>query len=217
MNSILFCGYRDWSRKLFQDVKDTIIEYFCVYVDDKESLDEMIHKYNPKYIFFIGWSWIVQKNIIENYQCICLHPSPLPKYRGGSPIQHQIINGEDESAVTLFLMDDGLDTGDIIYQKKFSLKGNLNDIYNRIADIGGDGVIKILDEGFNQIKQNNNQSTYYKRRTPSMSEINTSDFSNFTAKELYDKIRALQSPYPNAFIRCKDGEKLFLLESKLED
>ena len=166
MNSILFCGYRDWSRKLFQDVKDTIIEYFCVYVDDKESLDEMIHKYNPKYIFFIGWSWIVQKNIIENYQCICLHPSPLPKYRGGSPIQHQIINGEDESAVTLFLMDDGLDTGDIIYQKKFSLKGNLNDIYNRIADIGGDGVIKILDEGFNQIKQNNNQSTYYKRRTP---------------------------------------------------
>lgn len=217
MDSILFCGYRDWSRKLFQDVKDTIIEYFCVYVDDKESLDEMIDKHNPEYIFFIGWSWIVQKNIIENYQCICLHPSPLPKYRGGSPIQHQIINGEDESAVTLFLMDDGLDTGDIIYQKKFSLKGNLNDIYNRIVDIGGDGVIKILDEGFNQIKQNNNQSTYYKRRTPSMSEINTSDFSNFTAKELYDKIRALQSPYPNAFIRCKDGEKLFLLESKLED
>ena len=217
MDSILFCGYRDWSRKLFQDVKDTIIEYFCVYVDDKESLDEMIDKHNPKYIFFIGWSWIVKKNIIENYQCICLHPSPLPKYRGGSPIQHQIINGEDESAVTLFLMDDGLDTGDIIYQKKFSLKGNLNDIYNRIVDIGGDGVIKILDEGFNQIKQNNNQSTYYKRRTPSMSEINTSDFSNFTAKELYDKIRALQSPYPNAFIRCKDGEKLFLLESKLED
>ena len=52
MDNILICGYRDWSFKLFLDVKETIIDYFCVYVDDKELLDEMIDKYNPKYIFF---------------------------------------------------------------------------------------------------------------------------------------------------------------------
>ena len=58
MDNILICGYRDWSFKLFLDVKETIIDYFCVYVDDKELLDEMIDKYNPKYIFFIGWRWV---------------------------------------------------------------------------------------------------------------------------------------------------------------
>ena len=215
MDNILICGYRDWSFKLFLDVKETIVDYFCVYVDDKELLDEMIDKYNPKYIFFIGWSWIVKQSIVDDYKCICLHPSPLPKYRGGSPIQHQIINGEKDSAVSLFLMDDGIDTGDILFQKKFSLNGNLNDIYNRIIDIGGDGVIKNLEEGFNQVNQNDNESTYFKRRTPSMSEINTEDFNHYTAEELHDKIRALQSPYPNAYIKCKDGTKLFLLESKV--
>ena len=48
-----------------------------------------------------------------------------------------------------------------------------------------------------------------------MSEINTEDFNHYTAEELHDKIRALQSPYPNAYIKCKDGTKLFLLESKV--
>ena len=217
MDNILFCGYRDWSHKLFLEVENTIIDYFCVYVDDKELLNKMIEEYEPKFIFFIGWSWIVDKSIVNDYKCICLHPSPLPKYRGGSPIQHQIINGEKDSAVTLILMDDGLDTGDILYQKKFSLKGNLNDIYNRIIDIGGDGVIKIIDEGFKQVKQDENEATYYKRRKPSMSEIRLDDFKNCTSKQLYDKIRALQDPYPNAYIRCKDGRKLFLTESRLED
>ena len=48
-----------------------------------------------------------------------LHPSPLPKYRGGSPIQNQIINGESKSAVTLFKINNKIDQGDIIYQKEF--------------------------------------------------------------------------------------------------
>ena len=50
-----------------------------------------------------------------------------------------------------------------------------------------------------------------------MSEIRLDDFKNCTSKQLHDKIRALQDPYPNAYIRCKDGKKLFLTESRLED
>ena len=65
-----------------------------------------------------------------------LHPSPLPKYRGGSPIQNQIINGEKNSAVTLFKMTRNLDDGDIYKQIPFSLKGSLDDIFNRIIKLG---------------------------------------------------------------------------------
>ena len=216
MRNILICGYRDWAHDLFVNVDRCVIDN-CVYVDDKDMLDTMIDEYEPKFIFFIGWSWIIKDDIINNYPCICLHPSPLPKYRGGSPMQHQIINGEKTSAVTLFEMDEGIDTGDILYQKEFSLDGDLDDIYRRVSDIGTDGVIEILEDGYqNQIKQNEEEATFYKRRKPSMSEIKIDDISNFTASQLHDKVRALQDPYPNAFITCKDGAKLYIKRTEIE-
>ena len=215
MKNILICGYRDWAFNLFNNVNNSVIEK-CIYIDDKDLLEEMIDIYNPTYIFFIGWSWIVKDDIINNYPCICLHPSPLPKYRGGSPIQHQIINGEVESAVTLFEMDKGIDTGNILFQKKFSLLGDLKDIFSRISEEGTIGVIDIIENGYQSVtKQNENDATFYKRRNPNMSEIKIEDIKEFTADELYNKVRALQDPYPNAFIICKDGTKLYLKNTEV--
>ena len=220
MINMLFCGYRDWSYNLYVNIRSEFIknkpDHHAIYVDDKDLLDENIKKYNPKYIFFVGWSWIIKEHIINNYPCICLHPSPLPKYRGGSPMQHQIINGEKTSAVTLFEMDEGIDTGDILYQKEFSLDGDLNDIYSRVTELGINGVIEIIENGYqNQIKQNEEEATFYKRRKPSMSEIKIDDISNFTASQLQDKVRALQDPYPNAFISCKDGTKHYIKKTEV--
>tara|TARA_R100000995_G_C3447244_1_gene106302 strand:- start:28 stop:690 length:663 start_codon:yes stop_codon:yes gene_type:complete len=215
MNKVLICGYRDWSYELYSKLES--YDYDVVYIDDKDFLDMAIEKIQPKIIFFIGWSWIVEQDIIDNYPCICLHPSPLPKYRGGSPIQHQIINGETESAVTLFEMDNGIDTGDILYQESFSLDGDLKDIFNRIVEIGFNGVCNILDGEIRTIKQTNKDITSYKRRTKEMSEIKIGDFENYTAKQLHNKIRALQSPYPNAFVKCKDNTKLFITHTNLGD
>jgi len=216
MKTILICGYRDWSYDIYKNLseQDIKFDYNLIYIDDKDELELVIHKYNPEMIFFVGWSWIVCDEIINTYKCICLHPSPLPKYRGGSPIQHQIINGEVESAVTLFRMDSGIDTGDILYQESFLLDGDLRDIFIRIVSIGVRGIRKLILGEYEIIKQNEDASTFYKRRTKNMSEIKTEDFNNFTAKEIYNKIRALQSPYPNAFVVCKDGTKLFIEHSK---
>jgi len=213
MNKVLICGYRDWSYKLYSKLES--YDYDVVYIDNKDFLEIAIKEIQPEMIFFIGWSWIVKKDIIKNYKCICLHPSPMPKYRGGSPIQHQIINGETESAVTLFKMDNGIDTGDILYQESFSLDGDLKDIFNKIVEIGFNGVCKILEGEIKPIKQNNKHATFYKRRTQDMSEINVNDFINYTAKEIHNKVRALQNPYPNAFIKCKDNTKLFITHTNL--
>ena len=159
-------------------------------------------------------------NIIGKYKCICLHPSPLPKYRGGSPIQNQIINGEVDSAVTFFVMDHGIDTGDIIYQSYLSLEGKLDDILKEIEYIGIEYINRIIiDYKKGQIvsyKQEDSRSTNCKRRKENDSEITIDEILNNSASYLYNKIRALNDPYPNAFIRCKNGEKLFLIESKYE-
>ena len=89
----------------------------------------------PKLIFFPDWSWIVSDKITSNYKCICFHESNLPKFRGGSPIQNQIIRGVEKTKTTAFLMSKGLDNGDILLQKNLSLKGSLNEIFEKMIII----------------------------------------------------------------------------------
>jgi methionyl-tRNA formyltransferase len=211
---IAYYGYRDWSINIFSKID--IEDKYLINTKDYNILDFI----KPDLVFFIGWSNIIPNSIIEKYKCICLHPSPLPKYRGGSPIQNQIINGELDSAVTFFIMDQGIDTGDIIYQSYLSLDGKLDDIFKNIELIGIEYINKIIsDYKNNQItsyKQDDSKSTYCKRRKQSDSEINIEDILNNEPVYLYNKIRSLNDPYPNAFIRCKDGKKLFLIESNYE-
>lgn len=217
MERIMICGYRDWSYDIFKNTELTFDgQKEIIYIDDKESLDLVIDKYNPEMIFFVGWSWIVEKEIIEKYNCICLHASKLPKYRGGSSIQHQLINGDKTSAVTLFNMTTKLDAGDILFQEDFSLDGNLIDIFRRIVSVGSCGVSNVIEGNYRIRKQDDSESTYYKRRTPDMSEITPEELSHMDAEYLYNKIRMLQDPYPNAFIRTRDGKKLKIKIAEIE-
>ena len=215
---IICCTYRDWAKEIYDFLENTFKEHNFIIISSKEEYSEkIIHNENPDLILWYGWSWIIPKNILKKYYSVMLHPSPLPKYRGGSPIQNQIINGETTSAVTLFKMDGGIDTGDIIYQEQFSLEGDLENIFKRIIYVGTDLSIKMLNNfpNLNLISQDNTKSTYFNRRTPEQSEITLEELRGSTAKSLYNKIRALQDPYPNAFIKCKDGTKLYLTKSQL--
>jgi len=221
MKKFLFCGYRDWSMFIYDNLHVKGSDEIKL-AKNTEEMQEVLKSYEPDYIFFIGWSSILEKNMVDKYYCICLHPSPLPLYRGGSPIQHQIIRGESESAVTLFKMDEKIDHGPILFQKKFSLNGSLDEIFHRISMIGIEAVQNIINcasQGnlLQEEKQDNSKSSYYRRRKPHMSEIKISDFSNYTASQIYNKIRALQDPYPNAFIKCKDGSKLYIFGAKTND
>ena len=220
---ILFCGYRDWSLEIYDFIEGKYKDKIdFILAKTEEDFKEKIKDLSPELIFFVGWSWLVDKDIVNKFTCICLHPSPLPKYRGGSPLQHQIINGEKNSAVTLFKMDESVDKGPIVCQEKISLDGNLDEIFARIIEKGKIGLSKIIDlflneENIKGFPQDESKATYYERRTPEQSEIKLSDFEKYTSEELKNKIRALQDPYPNAFIMCKDGSKLFLQKAKIGD
>ena len=102
----------------------------------KKLTYKYVKNFSPKFIFFPDWSWIVSSNIINNYNCVCIHESDLPKFRGGSPIQNQIIRGIKSSAVTIFKINNKIDGGDIYFQKKLSLEGTLDDIFKRMVKIG---------------------------------------------------------------------------------
>ena len=117
---VLFCGYRKWAIRTYK----TLGRIFD-FASTPQELEEKTSKVHYDMIFFVGWSWIVEQRLIQSSKCICMHPSPLPKYRGGSPIQNQIINGEEESSVTFFIMDEKMDDGKILWQERLSLSGSL--------------------------------------------------------------------------------------------
>lgn len=210
----LYYAYREWSFRIF----DALKEDFHLDLRTKQDYSGL-ERY--KAVLLYGWSWIVPKEIVNNNTCVCLHDSPLPKYRGGSPLQHQIINGETEGAVTLFQMDEGLDTGKIYYQKRISLEGNLSEIFDRIVYAGIEMSRKLLrdfeKDHIVQYEQDNSQATVYKRRKPEESELEISDLEKMTARQIHDKVRALQDPYPNAFIKGVDGKKVYITNTRLED
>ena len=178
------------------------------------SIDE-IARFSPDLVLFYGWSDIIASEIISEYSCLMLHPSPLPKYRGGSPIQNQIINGEVDSAVSIFLMDEGIDTGPIVRQKYLSLRGEITDIFRRLEIIGYELTADIIKNGLKPVRQTEDDVSYFSRRSPDQSEITLKELEEESAEYLYNKIRMLQDPYPNPFIRTRDGKKLLIKKAEI--
>jgi methionyl-tRNA formyltransferase len=206
---VLCVGYRTWALdiydKLFKNYQNG--EVFIIRRKEDYS-EEYLKTLNPDIILFYGWSWIISETIVNTYKCIMLHPSKLPKYRGGSPIQNQIIDGETESAVTLFLMNTNLDAGPILFQKSMKLDGHIIDIFSRITKIGYEGTMKLLANPIVGVKQNDADATYCTRREKSQSEITLDELATKPAEYLYNKIRMLEDPYPNAFFVANDGKKI---------
>lgn len=241
--NVVFVGYRKWSNQILKNLinqsspgwritgiittdktKNDFTKFSlpCLIVDPTihaHKFADFLRKCNTDVCLFYGWSWIISKDIYNNYLCLILHPSPIPRYRGGSPIQHQIINGETTSAVTILKVDEKIDAGNIYMQTPFSLIGTLENIFTRIVTIGTKDTIKVLDAIANNtirpIPQDESKATIFKRRKPEDSEITIKDLKTKTSIELYNFIRALADPYPNAFIKCRDGKNLFVTSAKL--
>ena len=159
----------------------------------------------PEIIFFPDWSWIIPNEIISNYKCICFHESNLPKFRGGSPIQNQIIRGVTKTKTTAFIMNEKIDAGDIILQKNLSLEGSIQEIFSRMYENDYSLILKIINGKYRRKKQSG-KPTSYSRRKPKDSELKS---LNHSKNYLYNFIRMLEDPYPNAFIRIGKQKLVF--------
>lgn len=207
---ILCVTHRQWALNIYKHIASNS-DHQILIISSKDAYDQsIVAEFNPDYILYYGWSWLVSKEIIGNFKCVMLHPSPLPKYRGGSPIQNQIIQNEKISMVTLFFMTEALDAGDIILQREISLDGHLSEILARITDVGIKLTEQFLRGDFQPQKQDETQATYCKRRRPSESEITIEELQTRDSTYLFNKIRMLEDPYPNAYIKTIDGKKLLL-------
>lgn len=209
-------GYREWALRIYDELARETPHDFLIIRSRAEYDEAKLRAFKPDLVLFYGWSWIVPGEVVKEIPCVMLHPSPLPRYRGGSPIQNQIIAGETESAVTLFLMDDGMDSGPILATAPLSLRGRIGDIFDRITSIGIALTRSILEDGLNPVPQDEGLATMVARRKPAKSEITLDEIREKPARFLYDKVRMLQDPYPNAFIRTSDGKRLLILDARID-
>ena len=212
---ILCFGYRQWALRIYENIqhfKNT--EVIVINDNSKVSLNN-IDAEKPDMILFYGWSWKISAEILQRYKCLMLHPSDLPKFRGGSPIQNQILDGIKMSAVSIFRMSDEMDAGPIVKKAPIMLTGEIEEIFDRLTTIGTALTLEILENYPSEVAQESKEATYRNRRKPQMSEITVSEIENQSAQYLYDKVRCLTGPYPRAYIVAGDGEKLYIERASL--
>jgi methionyl-tRNA formyltransferase len=173
------------------------------FVDNPTDLVEAVSsgiKY--RYIFFPHWSWIVPKEILDRYECICFHMTDLPYGRGGSPLQNLISRGHTSTKLSAIRMTEVLDAGPIYYKEELSLNGRAEDIYKRASNISFSLIYKFINEEPKPIEQEGEVVTFT-RKKPLESKF---DLNGMEIEEAYNFIRMLDAPgYPHAFI---EGEKL---------
>lgn len=175
-------------------------------VNDLESI-EIMKKLNPDFIVVVAYGQILKKEILEmpKYNCLNVHASLLPKYRGAAPINWAIVNGEKETGVTIMEMAEGLDTGDMILWESIPI--NLDDDYPSIHDklsiLGGsliiDALEKIKNDNFARTVQDNSISTYASMLSKETGIINW----NNNAEDIRNLVRGLK-PWPSAYTKYKD-------------
>lgn len=213
MINIVCCGYRSWAINIIKQIKDNPkIKLLHVFNSNQEyELKIQTIEEKVDVILFIGWSWFIKKEITDKFLCLGIHPSDLPNYRGGSPIQHQIIHGIKKTNISLFTISEKLDKGDIWLKEKLDLSGdNMCEIFKNIEI----SSVFLLNKFFNLFpniiptQQDLNLGSYFKRRTADQSEITLDDFNNKSLEEIYNIIRCLTDPYPNAYMLDLDGNKL---------
>ena len=137
---------------------------------------------------------------IPKMGCINVHPSLLPKYRGAAPINWALIGGEVKTGVTIMLMDEGMDTGDILLQTEIPIgdEETSETLHDRLALLGAQLLLEtvkgIKAGNVHSIPQNHSKATY---APPLKKEEGRIDWSK-EAKEIDRQVRAL-NPWPGAF------------------
>jgi methionyl-tRNA formyltransferase len=170
----------------------------------------------------VAYGLILPQEILNlpKFGCINLHPSMLPRWRGASPIQRTIFAGDKITSVDIIQMDQGLDSGDILYRKEYNLKGDETylELSSKLAEIGANSIIETLKifennnlNNFNIIKQDHSQAIYAHKISKDECKINWNNNAEF----IYRQIKALSGSLGAYFLY--NDEKIKILDVLLEN
>ena len=177
---------------------------------DEETIQEVL-QIECDYIVVAAYGQILPREILDHAPCINLHASILPQYRGASPIQQTLLNGDKETGVTAMLMEEGLDTGDILKIETIDVADDMmvEELFEKLTQTAADLTIDVLHnfKSYTPKKQDEEKATHCKKITKADGEVG---FEN--ALEVYNKYRAF-TPWPGVYLSSGLKLKAMKLES----
>lgn len=194
----------------FTPVKEKALEYEIPVYQPVKARDpefvELLQELNPDVIVVVAFGQLLPKAILDipKYGCVNVHASLLPKYRGAAPIQWAVIDGEEVSGVTTMLMDEGLDTGDMLEKAEIVLdeKETGGSLFDKLSTLGGELILSTLEKMENgtitRTPQGDSTTSYAKMLKKTMGEIDWS----MEAVKIERLIRGL-NPWPSAYTSLK--------------
>jgi methionyl-tRNA formyltransferase len=179
---------------------------------------ELIRSLAPDVIFVFGFSQLISPEILvmPTRGCIGVHPALLPKNRGRHPLVWALVEGLDESGLTFFYLDEGADSGDILWQKPFpiTLEDDAASLYAKIKVLASEAIGKFVPElqrgTASRVPQDHSKATYWRKRGEKDGEINWEQPS----LQIYNLVRALARPYVGAHTFL-DKKKMLVWRARL--
>jgi len=181
------------------------------------DFSDQLEKLKPDLGIIVAYGQILPKNIltIPHYGFINVHPSLLPRWRGSSPIQYAILNGDKKTGVTIIRISEKLDAGPILTQKEIEIdpEETFSSLHNKLATLGADLLIetlpKLLAGKLPPLMQDETRATYTKILKRDDGKI---DWQK-PAEEIERQIRAF-NPWPGTYTFYKD-KRLKILKAEL--
>lgn len=203
----------------FSEVKECALKYQIPVLQPRriktpEAIEQL--KAYPADIYIVAaFGQILSQEILDipPYGCLNIHASLLPAYRGASPIQHVILNGEEKTGVTIMQMNAGLDTGDILYTKEVPIlrTDDYESLTKKLTLTGAQAITEalvLLQEGkLIPKKQEEEKSSYASLISKEMGKVEFRE----PAMQIEQKVKAL-NPWPGVYTRYH-GKQLKIKEA----
>lgn len=175
---------------------------------DPEAVKKF-QSFKPDIVLVGAFGLMLTEDILNepSMGCLNLHASLLPKYRGASPIQRAILNGEKETGLTIMKMDEGLDTGLILKQKSIAITPNMTtqELCTALSKMAPDLLMETLRENPKGEKQDESKASYADKITKREAQIDWSTDPETISRQ----VRAF-SPVPGAFTFVQDDKGRYL-------
>jgi hypothetical protein len=211
MLKIVFAAYRDWALELLPVIKSHPSVSHVHHVTSIKELEDFIAGTNENFdmVMLCGWSWQVSQDLLAKVLVVSEHPAYLDDYSLGTPLQGQISDGITHTKHRVVKIGYP-ELGERLYspdhEVDMNLTGNMDDILSEMKSTAKTIYTRFLDDYPNfEWRQWPKSDSYRTPRKPADSKITLEQISSLGTAKIYDVIRMLESPYPNAFIEDDDG------------
>jgi len=218
----IYLAKKNIDKKILKKVKKIKVRSVLIKNINDNNICKFIKNKNVDINLVCGFPYIFNKKLIKSskYGTLNLHGGRLPMYRGGSPLNWQIINNEKFIGISITkLINKGIDNGPVISSYKFRLskKYDIKDVQNiahkNFPKLAYKSLLKIYNKpNFKFEKQSKKKSKYYRQRKAEDGLVLWSKMSNINVHNL---VRAITNPYPGAFTYNKKKEKIKILKTKI--